>query len=182
VSGGSYDYLCWRPAGELGPEDENLTKMVARLEGIDRHSAAAVRTRAVQAKLRDVQVLITGLAQVWRAVEWRDSGDWSAVQLRAALDKHEAANTARRRPPPGPADWECDSCGVTRTRHGDDCDPAAVAAWSAPSTSGWTSHGWWVGDAPEPATSPILRARCTGPRGCSTCRVEHEMITGGPPA
>jgi hypothetical protein len=41
----------------------------------------------------------------------------------------------------------------------------------------WTTHGYWIGDGPEPsprpADAPPLVARCMGPGGCSQCALEY---------
>jgi hypothetical protein len=88
MSGGSYDYLCFKTAGELSPDSENLQWMIDRLDGLGA-TAAAARSREVPEKLREVQDLLAELSDVWHAVEWCDSNDWTEEQMRAALARYE---------------------------------------------------------------------------------------------
>lgn len=92
MSGGSYNYLCFKVAGEFGPDDSNLLAMIARLEDIGYAQAAHTKTVQVQTKLREVEALLADLTKVWYAVEWRDSCDWGEDQLRAELIRYEAAH------------------------------------------------------------------------------------------
>jgi hypothetical protein len=88
VSGGSYDYLHLKCAGELDAEDTNLIRMSDRLRRLNARKALA-DTELIRTKLREVDELIHNLAPVWRAVEWRDSGDYGDGEMHAEIDKYE---------------------------------------------------------------------------------------------
>lgn len=92
MSGGSFNYLYCKSAGEIGPDDGNLLAMIARLGDLGYAQAAHARTIEVREKLREVDALIGDLSKVWHAVEWRDSCDWSEDQMRAEIIRYEAAH------------------------------------------------------------------------------------------
>lgn len=96
MSGGSYNYLCFREPCDLRPDNADLARMVARLDGLkDRAPNAAVRTRGVLAELTRVYERIAkqveALSPVWKAVEWCDSSDWGEDRLHEALAAYEQA-------------------------------------------------------------------------------------------
>jgi hypothetical protein len=90
VSGGSYDYLCFKGAGEFGPDDDNLLRMIDRLKQVGYAQHAHATTEAIRTKLAELQELIGSMEKVWYAVEWTDSCDWGEDRLRAALIRYEA--------------------------------------------------------------------------------------------
>lgn len=71
MSGGSYDYLY---AAELTNARGNLERMRNRLHGLGHHNAA-LRTSQVLAAFAHANTIQQQLCEVWRAVEWIDSGD-----------------------------------------------------------------------------------------------------------
>lgn len=46
-------------------------------------------------------------------------------------------------------------------------------------TAGWSGHGLWIGDGPEPEEGPDERARCTGPGttsvACTACTEDQKI-------
>jgi hypothetical protein len=92
VSGGSYGYLCFAvgDASELASKGVELARMEARLrEAGYRH--AARQTRAVLDLLAAAEHAAGPLEDVWKAVEWRDSGEWGDEQMVHTCGKFEAA-------------------------------------------------------------------------------------------
>jgi hypothetical protein len=83
MSGGSYDYLHFH-APELGGHRGQLEAMAERLEELPYAGGVAAATRHILAVLGD-----EALANVWRAVEWWDSGDYGEDQVRDAVAKHK---------------------------------------------------------------------------------------------
>lgn len=89
MSGGSYDYLADRAsAGILIPVDDNLLRMAERLEATPGAERAAADTRAVIAAVEGAQEAAARLYDVWRAVEWADSCDWSEEDVAEAVAKY----------------------------------------------------------------------------------------------
>lgn len=74
MSGGSYDYLCLR-VHALEDQRGMLENMAIRLEGLPYAAEAAAQTRRVLKLVDAASVLADSLSDVWRAVEWWDSGD-----------------------------------------------------------------------------------------------------------
>lgn len=74
MSGGSYDYLCLR-VHALEEQRGMLENMAIRLEGLSYAPVAAAQTRRVLRLVDAAGALADSLADVWRAVEWWDSGD-----------------------------------------------------------------------------------------------------------
>ncbi|MFE4867721.1 hypothetical protein [Streptomyces sp. NPDC056682] len=87
MSGGSYDYLYWQ-VPELGGHVGQLEAMAERLEALPYAAEAAAATRRILEAISDEK-----LADVWRAVEWWDSGDYGEDQVREAIDEHRASLT-----------------------------------------------------------------------------------------
>lgn len=91
MSGGSYDYLCWKSAEELFEYRQQLASMGDRLAGINTPDAQAAsrETYDVLAILNSAEAQITArikrLSDVWHAVEWLDDGDYSEKQMHDAL-------------------------------------------------------------------------------------------------
>lgn len=92
MSGGSYDYLCYKledPYPQIDPE--NVERMAASLRELG-CTDAAEELEAIRAT-RPPQALI----ELLHAVEWRDSGDWGEGQLLTAIeDWHRQAARAER--------------------------------------------------------------------------------------
>lgn len=94
MSGGSYDYLCNirdRLEGDILTErtQDNLRRMADRLTELGIEDAAG-ETEDIIATIaqfeRRVGVRLDRLYHVWRAVEWKDSGD--SYDLEGALAKY----------------------------------------------------------------------------------------------
>ncbi len=88
MSGGSYDYLYSRDASDfLGDQStamENLDRMADRLAGLGFADAAQESRRLYLEVLRcqaRIRPMIDRLEDVWHAIEWVDSGDYSMRQL-----------------------------------------------------------------------------------------------------
>ncbi len=97
MSGGSYNYLCFRSANELFSlsTQEDLSAMSDRLAALGYAQDAARETEELLAIVRQatirLQVRIDRLSNLWRAVEWVDSGDSVEDQIRDALAAYRKA-------------------------------------------------------------------------------------------
>lgn len=87
MSGGSYDYLYWR-VPELGGHRHQLEAMAERLEALPYATGVAAATRRILEAISDEK-----LADVWRAVEWWDSGDYGEDQVRQVIDEYQTPKT-----------------------------------------------------------------------------------------
>ena len=90
MSGGSYDYLCF--AGErtvLVSENECYEHMRKRLEGLGCKRAVHMMN-CLKALEGAVEHLTEQLGEVWRIVEWHDSGDRGKEQMDDVLSAFEA--------------------------------------------------------------------------------------------
>lgn len=93
MSGGSYNYLCDAlDLSDIENKQHDLLEMSNRLAGLGYAKDAAAETYRVLVELRQFEVRIgvhlERLRDVWKAVEWWDSCDWSEDQVRAALEKY----------------------------------------------------------------------------------------------
>lgn len=93
MGGGSYNYLYSKEPDELlrgGWED--LEHMARRLARLGYAADAAGETEELLLILRQVQVRLEArqrrLADIWRAVEWWDSGDSGEDGVKAALAQY----------------------------------------------------------------------------------------------
>lgn len=83
MSGGVYNYLFTR-IDTIEERRTDIGFMAERLEASG-YYAAARATRNVLVLLDAVQAVADGLTDVWKAVEWADSGDCNEDQVREAV-------------------------------------------------------------------------------------------------
>lgn len=95
MSGGSYDYLCFKDGTEIRENMDSLQSMADRLAGLPWAQDAAQETIDLILMLRQQRVwaetFISRLSGVWRAVEWCDSGDTGEDHIQAELKTYRAA-------------------------------------------------------------------------------------------
>ncbi|MEV7466122.1 hypothetical protein AB0O20_06355 [Streptomyces kronopolitis] len=92
MSGGSYNYLAEHQPGELEARRGDIEAMRDRLaeledERVTGAARAARLTRYVLIHLDLAEQRAQELADVWHAIEWRDSCDYSDATMRQALAK-----------------------------------------------------------------------------------------------
>ena len=95
MSGGSYGYLYCHVSG-LETQRGDIERMEARLQSSGYYEAAR-STREVLRLLDGAERIAESLQDVWRAVEWKDSGDGGEDDVQEAVSKF------RPWPPPGDA-------------------------------------------------------------------------------
>ena len=94
MSGGSFNYLCYRDAGDLlsGGHDEDLVSMITFLKG---HGCKDVATSSqlLLDDIRDARLkILDGLEKlndVWHSVEWYMSGDSGKDEVQERVRKLE---------------------------------------------------------------------------------------------
>lgn len=93
MSGGSYNYLCYKDAQDIVDYQTDLADMQARLSGLDYAQVAAKDTQAVLDEIRvlfdSIEVKIKALQPIWRAVEWWDSNDSGEDAVKAAIANYK---------------------------------------------------------------------------------------------
>lgn len=89
MSGGSFDYLCYVDAEEIGRRLGAVEDMASALEDVCPEAAAA--TREIADQVRGVQPKVDALKDLWHAVEWWHSGDYGRDQAEDAVAKYRAA-------------------------------------------------------------------------------------------
>lgn len=93
MSGGSYDYLCWKDPDQLleAGSEHQLERMRDRLLELGYRDAAR-ETDELLCVIRQARCLVETRAErlsgVWKTVEWHDSGDWCPDQVAAAVAKY----------------------------------------------------------------------------------------------
>ncbi len=85
MSGGSYNYLYCHVNG-LEAQRGDIEAMAGRLEKSG-YYAPARATRNVLVMLDAAERAAQALKDVWLAVEWADSSDWSEDQVRETVGK-----------------------------------------------------------------------------------------------
>lgn len=95
MSGGSFNYLgaiCYDDLSDLLAKESDLEAMADRLAGLGWAEDAARETQELLVMLRQwkirAEVRAQRLINVWHAVEWWDSHDWSEQQVRDALARY----------------------------------------------------------------------------------------------
>ena len=91
MSGGSYNYLCYKEAYDIHERKEELEQMRDRLIELN-YTDVAVETESVLLMMRAfevrLQTRIDRLKDVWRAVEWYDSGDSNEDYVKDEVEKY----------------------------------------------------------------------------------------------
>lgn len=93
MSGGSYNYLCQvYDLDDLMKHEADLQAMAERLAGLGYAEDAARETEELLVMLRQwrtrAEVRTKRLREVWKAVEWWDSCDWSERAVREAIAEY----------------------------------------------------------------------------------------------
>ena len=95
MSGGSYEYLCFKEADDLMNAQRTIQAMADRLAGLGYAEDAALETTDLLLVIRQATVAIEArkrrLERVWRAVEWWDSCDSSEEDVKLALADYRRA-------------------------------------------------------------------------------------------
>lgn len=92
MSGGSFNYLCYVDAEEIGQRLGALDDMASALEVVCPEAAAA--TREIADHVRGVQPKIDALKDLWHAVEWWHSSDWGRERVESVVAAYRAARAA----------------------------------------------------------------------------------------
>lgn len=91
MSGGSYNYLCYKESYDIHERKEELAQMRDRLIELG-YTDAAGETESVLLMLRAfevrLQTRIYRLKNVWRAVEWYDSADSGEDYVKDEVQKY----------------------------------------------------------------------------------------------
>jgi hypothetical protein len=90
MSGGSFDYLCYKRIDNIGEARGNLARMSEALVQYEGGSAAAAATREILLDLERIGQKIKRLSDVWHAVEWDRSGDWGPDDVVKELSQYNA--------------------------------------------------------------------------------------------
>ncbi len=89
MSGGSFDYLCFRDASDLLASERKVQEMADALAKSGYADDAAKETQALLLEIRAarnrLQASIDRLAPVWKAMEWWGSCDTSEDDFKKAL-------------------------------------------------------------------------------------------------
>jgi hypothetical protein len=90
VSGGSFDYLCYASdLADLVEKRRSLAQMADELDGHEWATDVALDTRKLLLDLaafdKQVTERIKALTDVWKAIEWWRSADYSEDQAREAV-------------------------------------------------------------------------------------------------
>lgn len=91
MSGGSYDYLCFKDTDDLFNFRHQLHNMRDRLTDMG-YMDAAKETESILLILDQVEVRLQArldrLSPIWHAVEWYDSNDWGKESVEEAIKKY----------------------------------------------------------------------------------------------
>tara|TARA_R110000772_G_scaffold173645_1_gene285585 strand:- start:753 stop:1037 length:285 start_codon:yes stop_codon:yes gene_type:complete len=91
MSGGSYNYLCYKESYDIHERKEELNKMRDRLIELG-FTDAAGETESVLLMLQSfevrLQTRIDRLKDVWKSVEWMDSGDSGIDRLKDSIKEY----------------------------------------------------------------------------------------------
>ena len=93
MSGGSFNYLCWAQPLDLLNKRQDISDMVKALSDAG-HIDAAAETETILLVLNHFEALmqarIDRLSPVWKAIEWKRSGDWGKDAVDEAFREYRA--------------------------------------------------------------------------------------------
>lgn len=101
MSGGAFDYVSRvDDVRQLVVQFDDLKALAAALENAG-PSLACRQTQGLIGLLVAAEIVFGdlrrgGLLDVWKAVEWRQSGDWGSDRLQEAINAYEGAAYRRR--------------------------------------------------------------------------------------
>lgn len=91
MSGGSYNYLCYKESYDIHERKEELNQMRDRLIELG-FTDASGETESVLLMLQSfevrLQTRIDRLKDVWRSVEWMDSGDSGLDSVKISVERY----------------------------------------------------------------------------------------------
>jgi len=90
MSGGSWDYLCYKELGDLEYRLEDLDDMSDRLASLGYAKKAAEDTVCFIVKLREIKDFLedSGIKAAWKEIEWWDSNDSCEEKAREYFENH----------------------------------------------------------------------------------------------
>ena len=91
MSGGSYNYLCYADADDIHYKIPDITSMRDRLIELG-YKDAAKETEGlilmIEAYQLRLETRLERLEDIWKAVEWCDSGDWGLEDIEEAIKEY----------------------------------------------------------------------------------------------
>lgn len=127
MSGGSHHYLCYNAPGELRSLAERIQGMADALR-TGGFNLAADRTERISMGLFWMEGQANELAEVWKAQEWYNSGDWGRDAIEEEQFKLTAVPAAEPAPKPPCDHMELWVIGPTTARCADCSDVVPLAA------------------------------------------------------
>ena len=94
MSGGSYDYLCYKDSAQLlgGEADDDLQEMADSLAKLKYANDAAKETQDILLTIRQsrnrIESSVARLSGLWHDLEWWVSGDSGEDEFKEALEKY----------------------------------------------------------------------------------------------
>ena len=92
MSGGSFDYLCYKDADELFDSENSIKEMADVLIGLGYAEDAGKATVDLLLELRRSRVYLQAmkdkLEPIWKAIEWWHSNDTGEDDFKIALDEY----------------------------------------------------------------------------------------------
>ncbi len=89
MSGGSFEYLCYKNFSEIVERTDLLQEMADELAKLGYANDAAKETQRLLNDIRKMEnridVHLESLKEVWKAMEWWKSCDWGEDSLKEAL-------------------------------------------------------------------------------------------------
>jgi hypothetical protein len=84
MSGGSYNYLCFKEVDQLRYQDVDIENMARRLDALgfsDLAQATRQLFQDITKAFEELEKKVEPYRDIWRVVEWADSGDTSRKEL-----------------------------------------------------------------------------------------------------
>lgn len=97
MSGGSYEYLCFKDSRDILDAEEQLQQMADRLAKLGYASDAAKETEDTLLLIRQfrnrLDARIERLSGVWKGIEWWDSGDRGEEEFKRDLAEYRGEDS-----------------------------------------------------------------------------------------
>lgn len=87
MSGGSYNYLYHADSSDIGNKIDDLKDMIARLSKLG-FKQASKDSQSILNNIKQLDADIEKISNVWKSVEYMDSGDWGIDEVKDEIEKY----------------------------------------------------------------------------------------------
>lgn len=96
MSGGSYNYLYHADSSDIGNKIDDLKDMINRLSELG-FEQACKDSQNILDTVKQLDSMIDNISNVWKSVEYMDSGDWGIEEVKDEIEKYNVKTNEMKR-------------------------------------------------------------------------------------